>query len=245
VIFRAPREIAELRREMAELRAFVETRARAQENLMRALLADAAPRAAEALEPRIKLATREAMGFAEQGLQQHEAALRALGRRVAELGRAAPPAEASLAAPAAAASYYVGLAGADTRGCLRLDAEENLANLPVLPGGAARLVASHVVEHLLEETLAREILPHWRSRLAPGGELLVVTRDGPAFAADLARSGGDFAEFRRKLGAARPPRHLYAAEELRDLLARAGLEPQAPATGPDFTLRVAARAPAA
>ncbi len=47
--------------EIERLRAFVEMRAQAQENLMRAMLEESAVRAAEALESRIQLAIGEAM----------------------------------------------------------------------------------------------------------------------------------------------------------------------------------------
>ena len=84
-------EIEAFRVEIERLRAFVEMRAQAQENMMRAVTLEAGARFAEAIEERIQLAAREAIAFAEQGLSQHEAALRALGRRVAELSRDASP----------------------------------------------------------------------------------------------------------------------------------------------------------
>ena len=78
------REVEELRREVERLRAFVEVRAQAQENLTRAMLAQSTARGAEALEARIQRAASEAMAFAAEGLEKHEAALRALGRRLTE-----------------------------------------------------------------------------------------------------------------------------------------------------------------
>ncbi len=247
-------EVGDLRLEIERLRAFVEMRAQAQENLARAMLAESVSRAAEALEGRIQLAACEAMAFAEQGLEQHEAALRALGRRVAELARETrAPADAALDAPACAGAYLIGADAGEARECRRLDIRDesedaflaDLANLPILPGGAAKLVAAHVVEFVPADALARLILPHWRSRLAPGGELVVVTLDGPAWAADLARSGGDFASLRRRLGAdgvARPPRNLFDAESLAEALRGAGLAPGEPARAAPFALRIAARA---
>lgn len=92
----------EFRREIDRLRAFVESRAQAQEDMLRAMLAQSASRAAEALEGRIQLAAREAIAYAAGGLERQEATLRALGRRVAELHREPPSPEAPLAAPAAA-----------------------------------------------------------------------------------------------------------------------------------------------
>jgi hypothetical protein len=248
-------ETDELRREIERLRAFVELRAQAQENLVRAMLAESAARAAEALEARIQIAAREAMAFAEHGLEQHEATLRALGRRVAELGRETPPVDAALPQPAAVDAYCIGAGGAEAADARRIDIRDDsedgfladLGRLPILPGGAARIVAAHVVEFVPTATLTQTILPHWRSRLAPGGELVVVTLDGPAFAAALAR-GGDFASLRRRLGAdgaGRPPRNLFAADELARLLREAGFAPDAPAATPPHELRIVARAGAA
>jgi hypothetical protein len=248
-------EFDALRREIERLRAFVELRAQAQEDLARAMLAESAARAAEALESRIQLAAREAMAFAEQGLEAHEATLRALGRRIAEMSRAAPaPPEAILAAPAAAGAYWIGAGATEARDGRRLDIRDDseeafiadLGHLPILPGGAARLLASRVVEHVAMAALTQTLLPHWRSRLAPGGELVVVTLDGPAWAADLARDS-DFASFRRRLGAegaARPLRNLFDAAGLADVLRAADLTPEPPTTA-GHELTIVARAPRA
>ncbi len=245
-------EMDELRREIDRLRAFVELRAQAQENLARAMLLESTARAAEALEGRIQLAAREAMAFADHGLQRHEATLRALGRRVAEMSRETPaPPEILFAAPVAGA-YLIG-ACADARDCRRLDIRDDsedafladLANLPILPGGAAKLVAAHVVEFVPAAALAQRILPHWRSRLAPGGELVVLTLDGPAWAADLARDARDFGSLRRRLGAARPPRNLFDAAELAEVLREAGLTPEAPEAAARHELKIVARAASA
>jgi SAM-dependent methyltransferase len=244
-----------LRREIDRLRAFVEMRAQAQESLTRAMLAESTARAAEALESRIQLAAREAMAFAEQGLERHEATLRAFGGRLAEIARdARAPAEAPLAAPAATAAYRIGASAGQAQDGQPLDIRDDsedafladLGNLAILPGGAAKLVAAHVVEYVPAAALAQKILPHWRSRLAPGGELVVVTLDGPAWTADLVR-GGDFASLRRRLsaeGAARPPRNLFDAPELAEVLRAAGLTPLPPATSA-LELKIVARAPSA
>ena len=238
----------DLRLEIERLRAFVELRAQAQENLMRAMLAESTTRAAEALEGRIQLAVAEAIAFAGQGLERHDAALHAFGRRLAELTREV--CSAPEPAPLATGCFLVG----DPRGwpeCrhlpLRDDSEAgflaDLANLPILPGGAAKLVAAGVVEYAPAAALAERLLPHWRSRLAPGGELVVVTLDGPAWAADLKRRPS-FAALREQLGfdgASRPLQHLFDADTLTDALRRAGFAPEpAERIEPHF-LRVVAR----
>jgi SAM-dependent methyltransferase len=220
--------------EVERLRAFVETRAQAQENLIRALLLESATRAAEALEGRIQLAAAEAIAYAEQGLERHEAALGAFGRRLAELSREPPPPEPA-APPAADVGEYLVGAAAGWPQCRRLPLRDeseaaflaDLAALPIPPGGASRLVAAHVVEYAPAAALADRLLPHWRSRLAPGGELVVVTLDGPAWAADLARHG-DFATLRERLaldGAGRPLRRLFDAAGLAETLRAAGFAP--------------------
>ncbi|HXT09376.1 MAG TPA: hypothetical protein VN715_20870 [Roseiarcus sp.] len=240
----------ELRREVERLRAYVESRLQTQEHLLRAMLAESPVRTAEALEGRIQLAAGEAIAFAESGLERQEATLRALARRVAELTREAPAPETARVAPAATGAFWIGAGAPEAQDLRRLDIREDfyladLANLPILPGGASRLTAAHVVEFVPAAALAESILPHWRSRLAPGGELVVVTLDGPAWAADLAR--GDFATLRRRLGAdgaGRPPRNLLDAAGLAEALHAAGLQPGEPRHAPPFALTIAARAPA-
>ncbi len=241
-------DVEEFQREIDRLRAFVEARAQAQEAMLRAMLAEDSNRVAEALEGRIQLAAREAIAYAAGGLERQEATLRALARRVAELQREAPAPEAPLAAPAATGEFWIGAGAPEALNFRRLDIREeafvaDLANLPILPGGASRLVAAHLVEFAQATALRESILPHWRSRLAPGGELVVVTLDGPAWAADLAKA--DFESLRRKLGAdgtGRPPCHLFDAAGLAELLRAAGLEPGEPRHEAPFALRIAARA---
>ena len=250
-------EIDALRVEIERLRAFVEMRAQAQESMIRAITLEARRRLTEAVEERIQLAAREAIAFAEGGLLQHEAALRALGRRVAELSRDAPPLPlpqpGALAAPAVRA-YLIGSADEEDAGCLKLELREDredtfladLANLPILPCGAAKLVAPFIVERVPARELAEKILPHWRERLAPGGELVVVTLDGPAWAADLARRAADFEGFRARLGAdgARPPlRNVVDENALHGAMLAAGFAEVEPArrSAEKMTMRIVAR----
>ena len=229
----------DLRLEIERLRGFVELRAQVQENMMRAMVVESAARAREALEGRIQAAAREAIAFAYQGLESHEAALRALGRRVAELSREPTEPEPAFATTPGVGLYALGLAVGDGADCQSLgvgDASDPgflsaLAHLPILPGGAAKLVAAHVVEFAPMAALAEKILPHWRSRMAPGGELVIVTLDGPAWAAELARADGTFESIRRRLGAegaGRPVRNLFDPDGLAAALRAAGFAPDAP-----------------
>ena len=244
-------EFEDLRREIERLRAFVESRAQIQENLTRAMLAQSTARAAEALEGRIQIATREAMAFAAEGLEKHEATLRALSRRLAETPAAPAAPEPPAGAPFSTGAYLIGGGGVEAGDCrwleVRDDSEDaflaDLANLPIPRGGAAKLVAAHVAEFVSSTALRQSILPHWRSRLAPGGELVVVTLDGPAWAAALARNAGDFARFRRSLGVeGKPPRSLFDAAEWVEMLREAGLTAGKPTTAPPHDLIIAARA---
>lgn len=243
----------DLRLEIERLRAFVEMRAQAQENLMHAMLSESAARAAEALEGRIQLAVGEAMAFAEHGFERHEASLRAFGRRLAELSREAwAPTEPSPVALAEAGEFLIGAASADWPGCLRLPLRDeseaaflaDLAHLPILPGGAARLVVAHVVEFTPAEAFEARLLPHWRDCLAPGGELVILTLDGPAWAADIQRGECDFAALRERLGvdgASRPLQQLFDAAALIDALREAGLATDPPEPIAPFALKVVAR----
>ncbi len=244
-------EIDALRLEIERLRGFVELRAQVQENMMHAMVVEGAARAREALEARIQAAAREAIAFAYQGLESHEAALRALGRRVAELSREPPEPERAFAGPPGVGLYALGLAVGDGSDCQGLDVGDAtdpaflsaLAHLPILPGGAVKLVAAHVIEFAPMATLAERILPHWRSRMAPDGELVIITRDGPAWTAELARADGTFESIRRRLGAdgaGCPVRHLFDPDGLAATLRAAGFAPDAPQiTGTQ--LRIVAR----
>ena len=238
-----PPDDADLQREVDRLRAFVETRAQAQENMMQAMLADSATRAAEALEGRIQLAAAEAIAFAEGGLERLEATVRALARRVAELAPETPAPDPALAAPAVTGAFWIGVGAPETPGLRRIDIREtafvaDLAHLPILPGAASTLTVAHIVEFVPAAALAQAILPHWRSRLAPGGELVVITLDGPAWAAGLAQC--DFASLRRRLGEERTPCNLFDAAGLAEVLRAAGLQPGEPRHAP-HALTLAAR----
>lgn len=244
-------EMDALRLEVERLRDLVETRAQIQEQHFHKMLTESQSRTAEAMEPRIQFAAQEAMAFAEQRLERQEATLRALGRRFAEFAReVAPPAPPE--APACeTAAYALGAAGADASGARMLSLDEaseatfvrDAAHLPIAPGGASRLVAANIVEHITPAELQARVLPHWRSRLATGGELVVLTLDGPALLADLA-ARADFAAYRERLfgPGARALRNLLDAQTLVALLSRAGFTPEAPTQGEGFALRVVARA---
>ncbi|MDE3175651.1 MAG: hypothetical protein KGM15_06005 [Pseudomonadota bacterium] len=244
-----------LRLEIERLRSFVEVRVQAQENMLRAMVVESAARAREALEGRIQLAAREAIAFAHQGLEHHEAALRALGRRLAEMAREPCEVETACPTPPGVGLYALGVPLGEASDCQRLEVGDAtdpaflsaLAHLPILPGGAARLVAAHVIEFAPMAALSERILPHWRSRLAPGGELVIVTLDGPAWAAELLRAEGGFEAMRRRLGAdggGRPLCNLFDAAGLAALLRGAGFAPDA-AEVAGSQLRIVARPAAA
>ena len=244
-------EIDALRLEVEQVRDLIETRAQTQERLFRTLMGENHSRLAEAMESRIHFAAQEAIAFAEQRLERQEATLRALARRFAEFAREAAP-EPTREAPACeTAAYALGAAGDEAEEVRRLalsdDSEvaftRDAAHLPICPGGASRLVAARVIEHIAPAALEGRVLPHWRSRLAAGGELVVLTLDGPAFLADLA-ARGDFAQWRERLfgPGAQALRNLLDGPALVALLLRAGFSPEPPTQGDGFVLRVVARA---
>ena len=244
-------EIDALRVEVERLRDLVETRAPMQESQFQAILGDSHSRLVEAMEPRIQFAAQEAMAYAEQRLERQESALRALGRRFADFAREVAP-EAAPEFPACeAAAYAMGAQGGDAAGARLLPLSEesgeawlrDAVHLPIAPGGASRLVATHVIEHIAPAALEARVLPHWRSRLASGGELVVVTLDGPAFLADLA-ARADFGLWRDRLfgEGARALRNLLDASALVTLLVRAGFTPEPPTQSEGFLLRIVARA---
>jgi hypothetical protein len=241
-------EVDALRLEVERLRDFMETRTQIQERLLRSMLLESQVRIAESVEPRIQLAAQEAMAFAHRGLERQESTLRALGRRFAEFARETPPAAKPEAPAADIAAYAIGPAG-DEAGVraipLAEDSEEawlrDAANLPIAPGGASRLLATHIIEHIAPAALETRVLPHWRSRLAAGGELVVVTLDGPAYLADLtARTG--FASWRERLfsSGARALRNLLDAPALAQVLERVGFTPAEPRRD-GLALRIIAR----
>ena len=246
----ATAEVDALRLEVERLRDFIETRAQMQERLLGAMLSESHSRIAEAMEPRIQLAASEAIAFAERRLERQESTLRALGRRFADFSREPAPA-APLQAPAQeVAAYAVGAAGAEADGLRTILLDEtsqetwlrDAANLAIAPGGASRLLATHVIEHIAPEAFETRVLPHWFSRLAKGGELVIVTLDGPAFLADCG-GRGNFALWRERLFAsgARALRNLVDAPALDALLRRAGFTPCETSIA-GLTLRVVSRA---
>jgi len=242
-------ELDELRLEVERLRDFIETRAQMQERLLRAMLDENHAHVAEKLEPRIQLATTEAIAFAEARLERQEATLRALGHRFAEFARMPPPDLPPQAPATKTLAYAIGPCDDDGLKAHALTLGEDsgeawlrdAANLPIPPGGASRLLATHVIEHIAPSALETRVLPHWRSRLATGGELVVVTYDGPALLADLA-SRSDFALWRERLfaGGAKALRNLVDAPALVAALRGAGFAPDEP-TRAGFAMRVVAR----
>lgn len=240
-------EVDALRLEVERLRDFVETRAQMQERMLRAMLNESQGRVAEMLEPRIQLAAAEAMAYAEGRLERQESTLRALGRRFADFARETPSQAPEQPPARAVADYAIGVGEAQgaTQILLSEDSEDawlrDAAHLAIPPCGASRLVATHVIEHIAPTALETRVLPHWRSRLAQGGELVVVTLDGPTLLSDLAASA-DFTACRERLfsAGARSLRNLLDASTLDAMLRRAGFTPsRVSLTG--STLRVVAR----
>lgn len=209
-------------------------------------------RVAEVIEPRVQLACREAMAFAASRVDEYckplEVGFRALGRRVSASSKAefskSEPHEPSPTKMIKTAHYAIGTASAETQDCHHLDLSDvsGFSHLPIPPEGASKLVVSHSVEHVTPALLSSTILPHWHSLIVPGGELILVTLDGPAWSADLARMGKDFEQFRQHLSRGQGLTWLYSAEELDLALREAGFLPEPPASIAPCVLKIRARA---
>lgn len=70
-----------------------------------------------------------------------------------------------------------GYINVDSRELPGVDVVAEATRLPFDPGSVAEIFSSHLLEHFPEEQLRREVLPYWKSLLAPGGRLRGVVPD--------------------------------------------------------------------
>ena len=91
---------------------------------------------------------------------------------------------------------YVNLDGREIEG---VDVVADVRALPVDPETVDEIRAAHLVEHFPAEELRRVVLPHWYSRLVPGGRVVLVVPDAEAMAHHYVEGDYSFDEFRLAL----------------------------------------------
>ncbi|MDR7038323.1 hypothetical protein J2X36_003082 [Methylobacterium sp. BE186] len=92
-----------------------------------------------------------------------------------------------------------GYINVDRRDLPGVDIVAEATNIPVDPGSAIEIFASHIVEHFSLRNLEDVILPYWRSLLAPGGRLVIIAPDGAAMLKAVSDRTMSFEAFREVL----------------------------------------------
>jgi len=92
-----------------------------------------------------------------------------------------------------------GYINVDRRDLPGVDIIAEATAIPVAPTSATEIIASHLVEHFSLRMLEDVLLPHWRSLLAPGGQLTIVAPDGAAMLKAVSDGGMSFEAFREVL----------------------------------------------
>ena len=102
-------------------------------------------------------------------------------------------------------------------------------DIPAAEGSLPEILVCNTLEYYTPTETERRLLPHWVSRLAPQGRLVIIADDGDA-AVDRLRDGQtDLEELNRVVYSGtdphgRPRRSLFGPRTLRQLLANAGLQ---------------------
>lgn len=130
-----------------------------------------------------------------------------------------------------------GYINVDMRAVEGVDVVSTIDQLPFGPGTVSEIRSSHVLEHFPQEMLRRALLPHWFSRLRPGGLFAAVVPDGQAMVTRAAAGDYSFADFREVLFGSQDYAgdfhyNMFTPASLADLLAEAGfVEIGAPVVG--------------
>ncbi len=90
-----------------------------------------------------------------------------------------------------------GYVNVDARALPGVDVVADIRRLPFEPGTVAEIASFHLVEHFRQHDVETVLLPYWRSLLAPGGRLRVVTPNWAALIEDLAEGRLSFPEFKK------------------------------------------------
>jgi hypothetical protein len=92
-----------------------------------------------------------------------------------------------------------GYINVDQRELPGVDVVADAGDLPIEPGTAHEIFSSHLVEHFPQEMLRRNLLPYWKTLLAPGGLFRAIVPDGEAMLTRLAAGTYSFEDFREVL----------------------------------------------
>lgn len=87
----------------------------------------------------------------------------------------------------------------DRRELHGVDVLAEATQLPFEKGEVAVLRASHLVEHFPQEQLRREVLPHWRTLIRPGGKLHLIVPDAEHMFREYYRGTYPYEHFREAL----------------------------------------------
>lgn len=117
----------------------------------------------------------------------------------------------------------------DARELPGVDVVADVANLPFDAGTVTEIFSAHLIEHFPRETMRRQLLPYWRSRLSPSGIFRAVTPDAAAMLSATATASMSFDDFREVMYGAQDYMgdfhfNIFSPETLTTLLKEAGFE---------------------
>lgn len=120
-----------------------------------------------------------------------------------------------------------GYVNVDMREVPGVDVVASVNDLPFEDGTVAEIRSSHVLEHFPQEMAMRDVLPHWRSKLAPGGTVRAIVPDGRAMLDALAAGSYAFGDFREVLFGAQDYEgdfhyNMFTPDSMADMLRLAG-----------------------
>jgi SAM-dependent methyltransferase len=132
-------------------------------------------------------------------------------------------------------SEYINI---DLRPLDGVDVTADVRELPFEPDSVAEIYSAHLIEHFPEEELRRRVLPHWVSRLRPGGTFVAIVPDATTMIAEYVAGGLSFDTLREVTFGDQEydgDFHftMFTPESLTDLLTSSGLE--------DVAMRVTGR----
>jgi hypothetical protein len=87
----------------------------------------------------------------------------------------------------------------DMRDLPGVDVVAQVGDLPFEPDTIHEIHSAHMLEHFPQEELKRRLLPHWFSRIAPGGAFRAIVPDGAAMLKGVSDGSYSFEDFRAVL----------------------------------------------